>query len=344
LGSSHAAATLAIVLVGFDLKLFDESVLNGTVILILVSCIVSTFITEIAAKKIAVADLQRSATDETDFDEQRILVPLANPANFEQLMDFAIYIKNEKEKDIPIFPLSVVADDDGAKRNILLNDRLFSKIKTHAAAADIPLNVVQRVERNVASGISSAARDLAISDIVIGWSGKSSAVDFFFGSIMLQVLGNAEQTVLVSKMVQPYSFLKKMTIVMAENATLESGFAHSMTLLYRLSKQLDARVTFLTNAEQHIVLKDFFKKEKMNFNQLQFKNTADWDDWQEHATTWNNDELWLFICAREHTLSYTRPMTQLPKQLSTEFFEQKSFVLVYPTQQLLTVINEPFLG
>ncbi|MFM2267902.1 MAG: hypothetical protein RL757_1343 [Bacteroidota bacterium] len=342
LGSAHAAATLAIVLVGFELKLFDESVLNGTVLLILVSCIVSTFITEKAAKQIALAELQTIKTEDSE-DVQRILVPLANPANFEQLIDLAIFIKNEKEREVPIFPLSVVADDDDARQNILINDRLFNRAKTHAAAADIALNVMQRIERNVASGISSAARDLAISDIVIGWSGKSSAVDFFFGSLMSQVLTNADQTVLVSKMAKNYAFLKEMNVVLPPNAELESGFGHWTMLLYRLSKQLDARATFRGNAAQLVVLKDFFKKEKMHFANPVYQILENWEEWETETSNWKDQQLWVFVAARPHTLSYARTMNQLPKTLAAEQYEQKSFIVLYPTQLINAETTETFL-
>lgn len=62
LSNAQAAATLAAVLVGYDIilpsgeRLLNEDVLNGTILLILVTCIVSSFITEHAAKRIATSD------------------------------------------------------------------------------------------------------------------------------------------------------------------------------------------------------------------------------------------------------------------------------------------------
>lgn len=54
LSVSHAAATLAIIKVGFDIGLFDQNVINATIILILISCLVSSFVTERAARNIAI--------------------------------------------------------------------------------------------------------------------------------------------------------------------------------------------------------------------------------------------------------------------------------------------------
>src|SRR5699024_11158156 len=46
LSSSHAAATLAVIMVGHDAGIIDDNILNGTIILILITCIVSSFVTE----------------------------------------------------------------------------------------------------------------------------------------------------------------------------------------------------------------------------------------------------------------------------------------------------------
>jgi Kef-type K+ transport system membrane component KefB len=52
LSSAHAAATLAIILVGFKAQIIDDNILNGTIILILVTCVVASFATERAGKKL----------------------------------------------------------------------------------------------------------------------------------------------------------------------------------------------------------------------------------------------------------------------------------------------------
>ena len=62
LSSSHAAATLAVILVGYRAKIIDDNILNGTIILILITCIVASFVTEKAAKQLVV----QSDSEETN--------------------------------------------------------------------------------------------------------------------------------------------------------------------------------------------------------------------------------------------------------------------------------------
>ncbi|HVU83798.1 MAG TPA: cation:proton antiporter, partial [Puia sp.] len=52
LSSAHAAATLAVILVGFNAGIIDENILNGTILLILITCVVSSFAAEKAGRNI----------------------------------------------------------------------------------------------------------------------------------------------------------------------------------------------------------------------------------------------------------------------------------------------------
>src|SRR5690606_7991690 len=51
LSNAHAASTLAIIMVGNSNWIIDENVLNGTIVLILITCIIASLITESASKK-----------------------------------------------------------------------------------------------------------------------------------------------------------------------------------------------------------------------------------------------------------------------------------------------------
>ena len=342
LGSSHAAATLAIVLIGFDLKLFDASVLNGTILMILVTCLASTFITENAAKKLAVKELEKAAADTEGVE--RILVPIANPANFEALIDLAIMIKNPHSLE-PIFPLSVVNDDAESRKRILLNDKLFEKAISHARAAEVEVDIISRVDLNVAGGIVRAVKDLAISDIVIGWNGKPSAVDIFFGTIMSQVLQNTSQTVLVSKITQPINTFRRLVVVVPPGAELEVGFKHWLTILQRLVSQLGTKLTFYSVGNQPDVLKECLENRR-SLLQSDFLHLPFWENLTDISSSLRGEDLLLVVSARVHSLSYTKVMERLPRILS-DGFEPISFVILFP-EKSLTVdtegVSQQFVG
>ena len=72
-GLTHATAagTLAIVTIGYQVGLFDITILNGTIVMILVLCTTASFVTEHAAKELA---LQEEARLESERTEDRWLV------------------------------------------------------------------------------------------------------------------------------------------------------------------------------------------------------------------------------------------------------------------------------
>src|SRR3546814_2316377 len=62
LSGAHAAATLAVIMVGHEYGIVGENMLNGAIILILASCIVASLVTESASKNIVVAVDQDTTT------------------------------------------------------------------------------------------------------------------------------------------------------------------------------------------------------------------------------------------------------------------------------------------
>jgi Kef-type K+ transport system membrane component KefB len=343
LSASHAAATLAIVLIGYDLKLFDAAVLNATIILILVSCLTSTIVTERAAKKLVVRELEKAEADVEG--TERILIPMANPDNFVQLIELAILIKNPQSIE-PIYPLTVVHDDALARQSILLNNKRFERAIAQATAADVEVSVTTRVDLNPASGIIRAMKDLAISDIVIGWNGKPSAVDMFFGSIMAQVLENTPHTVLVSKILQPINTFRRLVVVVPENAELEAGFDHVMEIIRRMGQQLGLTLSFFLMHDRTGEFSQRLKKTRKSMGAEVKQLPFDWDYFESFAPQLSGTDLLCVLNARQQTVSHRKMMDRLPRILANNF-EAVNFVILYPKQNILTegaAYSETFLG
>ena len=95
LSNAHAAATLAIIMVGYDREIIDENVLNGTIVLILITCIIASLVTENASRRIVMeGDQDDEHMEHVPEHEERILVPIANLDTMEPILDFATLIKS----------------------------------------------------------------------------------------------------------------------------------------------------------------------------------------------------------------------------------------------------------
>ena len=109
LSTARAAATIAVVLVGFEAGAVDAELVNATVAVILLTSLVGSVVTENAGRKLAA--MEKRYEPEHPLDEDRILIPVANPATAEYLLDFAVAIR-QPGSSYPIMALSVVKDDD----------------------------------------------------------------------------------------------------------------------------------------------------------------------------------------------------------------------------------------
>jgi len=330
LSNSHAAATLAVILVGFNLKLIDENVLNGTILVILFSSLISSFVTEISGRKIAIQNESAKLIDKRDSTE-RILVPISNPYTIESLVDFSMILRDSDSKE-PIYPLSVVQTDDEA-RNLLLKNTILQRLIANAALREEVIFPVTRVDFNIANGISRAIKEMAISTTVMGWNGKTSTADFIFGSILDNLLALAEQMIIVAHVTCPLNHLKKIIVLVPPNAQLETGFENWLRTIRNLSRFSGGLVKFYAQNEtiEKIKSQNFFSKQ---LGTIQFFDFEDWDDMWNISKQIDENDMLVIVSARKRTLSYNINLENVTKYLS-KYHEEHNFAIIFPAQKIV---------
>jgi Kef-type K+ transport system membrane component KefB len=329
LSVSHAAAIIAVVLVGYNLHLVDLSVLNGTILIILVSCLVSSFTTEIYGRKLAIADsVSLPANDDV---VEKILVPVSNPATIESLVDFALIVKDPIHHQ-PIYMLTVVPDDGKAREQILLNNKMFESAIFHAAATENTLQLVSRVDLNVTNGITRAIKELMISKVIVGWNGKATTTDFIFGSLLDNLISKSEQMTFVVKIEKQLSTFRRMIVVVPLNAEWEIGYTSWITVLQRISLNNNADIIFYGAPDTLKAISSSMGPLTIG-TLVSFRDTNEnggLDGMQSEVLT---DDLLIIIMARHRTLSYNHHLDTIPRQLARNF-QQHCFIIIYPEQKV----------
>ena len=155
LSTSHAAATIAVILIGYNIGLIDENVLNGTIILILITCMIGSFVTANAGKRLAISEADK--LPETINQQERLMIPVMDNEKIEGLLDFAVMIKGDANR-LPIDLLSVVQDDKEAKGKVMLNQKKLEKAIKHGAETDTRVQVLNRVDLNLSNGVARAVK------------------------------------------------------------------------------------------------------------------------------------------------------------------------------------------
>ncbi|RFS24819.1 cation:proton antiporter [Chitinophaga silvatica] len=333
LSSAHAAATIAVILIGYNMGIVDENVLNGTVILILITCLVGSFVTENAGRKLAIKEAE--SKPELSEQPERILVPVANPDKLEALLDFAVMIK-DANAPTPIYPLAVVQDDAEAKEKIQLTNKMLEKAVIHAAATESEVQVVTRVDLNVSDGITRAAKELLITDLILGWTDKTSTTDRWLGNIFGTTLDNVLQrvweTVYVCNFHTPLNTTKKMALVLPPNTAYELGFLHYIQKVFILSKQAGARLVLYCDSKTQAIVQAYVDQTKKSAD-LSFKQISGFDDFLVTASKEiSSDDLVVVVTARKSTLSYNANMDSVPAKLQ-KHFKDNNVILLYPEQR-----------
>lgn len=328
LTSPQAAATLAVTLIGYELGLLQEMAVNAVVLLIMASCFVGPYLVDLYGRRVLLAE-EKASLKVSDSPE-RILVPLSNPDTSEALMDIAIMIRGNKSTE-PIFPLTVARETRYVEAAVASGEKLLSHAVVHAAAADVPVIPVTRVDFNIASGIIRATRELRISDIVIGWNGVVTARQRIFGTVLDQLLEQSDETVLVSKIDQPINTTERVLLAVPPMSQYEPGFGDSFQTVKKLINQLGARLIVLGAESNLNILKPFIEKQEPELS-AQYKIVKNWNKVVDSiAGLYNDQDLVILISSRRGGVAWQPSLERLPGQVIMQI-KPENLIIVYPAE------------
>lgn len=325
LSASHAAATLAVIKVGFDIGLFDKNVINGTIILILVTCLVSSFVTERAARKLAIAEKDKDDT-KTEKRPERILIPITNPDNVSRLIELSLLIKNQRSNEA-LFPLSIVEDDSNASMNMHGSKKMLEGIVDQITALDKKVEILRKVDLNIIDGIVRTAKAYAISDIVLGYQTTPNSSGWVFGSKADQLVAKTDQLIVVSKILQPFNSFKNVIVVFTPNAELEKNFKRTCLKINRILKQVGNNI--FVYGEQKTIGQFQININDKTFDMYKYMPVESFQEMSFLDNHHNNDELYVILSSRKQTVSHDYHIDNLPKELHKNF-EYCSFMVMYP--------------
>lgn len=318
LSNAQAAATLAAVLIGHEIimengeRLLNDDVLNGTVVMILFTCIISSLVTERSARRFAINESVQEEEGEKKLQEQ-ILIPVANPETIEDLINLALVIKDAKQKN-GLIALNVINDNNSSENKELQGKRNLEKAAMIAAAADVPVTMVSRYDLNIASGIIHTIKEYEATDVVIGLHRKANIVDSFFGNLAENLLKGTHREVMIAKFLMPVNTLRRINIAVPPKAEYETGFQKWVEHFCRMGSMLGCRVHFFANEHTLMRLQQLVKK-RHNGTPTEFSILEEWDDLLLLTGQVNYDHLLVVISARRGSISYDPSFERLPGQL-----------------------------
>lgn len=329
LSGAHAAATLAVILVGFRADILDENILNGTIILILITCIVATFVTEKASKQIVIETEEdtEGLIKSSGANDEHILMPIANVENLERLLEFSIFIK-DKKSNRPLSILSVVSNNDEAELNILKTRNKLEDFVKQASAAETDVNIITTIDHNPASGVSRISREIMSNLMILGWPRRSGFFDKLIGEKIDLILDSTEKTAMVCRLDTPLALHKRIVVVAPPLAEFENGFNQWLSKVIKLSKELSIPIQVHANSATGKAIDKEMEKAKLSALTTinMFKQ---WDDFLILTKHVRQDDLFILISARKGATSHMNVLESIPTKLE-KYFPTNSLVVVYP--------------
>ena len=334
LSSSHAAATLAIILVGYNEGILDENILNGTIILILITCVVASFATEQAAKKIVLTSETEVPVerDKVGLHNEHILIPSLGSTGVEKLIEFSTLIKDKKSAN-PISILSVVPNDQEAELNISIARNKLQNFVRNASASETKLNVIATIDHHQSSGIARTSREIMADIIVLDWPEKAGLTHKFIGERMENILNGVDKTIFICNLHKSLVKHKKIVVVAPPLSERESGFNLWITKLATLARELSIPMTCLCNKTTHDAIRRQLTRAKLN-SAIVHKEFLDWDDFLIISRYVEEDDLIVLISTRRGSISYTKVLENIPSKLEKHFVLNNKIV-IYPQQNYL---------
>ena len=337
LSNAHAAGALAMVMVGTKIEvapgqfLMNEDMLNGVVIMILFSCIISSIVTEHAARTMALAEENGEMEMSSGKEDERMLVSIANPDTVELLVNMALMMRDPKSKK-ELLAVTVEVEDDEAKKQAKLAQR--RKSLEHAAriasAVDVPMKTRCRLSTNAATGILNTAGEMNATEIVLGLHHKHGMLDSFLGNFAQRILKGTHRQLMIVKCLMPVNTMRRLMVAVPPKAEYEAGFYKWVERVARIGGQLGCRVHFWAHADTMQRIKGYLAKYHDSVR-TEFTVMDDWDDLLLMSGQVAYDHLVVIVSARKGAISYQPSIEDLPDQIM-KYFSNNSLMLIYPDQ------------
>lgn len=328
LSTSQAAATLAAAIVGHKIilpdgsHLLNDDVLNGTILLILVTCIVSSIVTDRTARRIA---LSGEVTDKPANTSKKMLLALANPNMVDRLMDLALLLRKEDSK-VPLSAVNVVLDEDEKMRERA--QKVLDKAADIAASVSVPLLTKVRLTTNLSYGIIHEMKENYYRELIVGFHQKETANDTFLGGVLPELLNGINTQIIMARINIPLNTIRCIHITFPAKAEFEAGFHHWVEETARMAVGLGCKIIYHGHIDTMAHIKNKLKHDAVPIN-CEYCETDGGNDLKRLSSIIADDHLLIIVSARRGSISFRPSLDHVFVQLQRDYRET-SVLLIYP--------------
>ena len=335
MSNAHVAATLAIVTVGYNvilgtdvdgtpIRLLNDNVLNGTILVILFSCIISSFVTQKGAQNLALTNVSHHEPNKDE--HERILISVCNENTVSELINLSTAIK-AKNNTSDLYAINVIDNQSTDENAVKKAGKILSEAAKTAAATDTYLHELLRYDLSSTNAIVSVAKEHRITDLVMGMPADNPDQPNPLRQIEW-IISQSNVTTFIYRPIQPLSTVKRHLIIIPERAEKEIGFSLWLRKLWQLISSTGAKIVFYANATTQSSMKEICERHPID---AEMENFPGWEEFLILARDIRTDDMIWTVLSRREKPSFHPAMNKIPAYLN-RYFPDNNFILLFPAQ------------
>ncbi len=337
LSNAQAAATLAAVMVGYNvivgttpdgspIRLLNESVLNGAIVMILVTCTIATLKAQRGGNNISLLE-SRTGGDSETFTDERMLIPVNNPDTIDELINMSSIIRSSNNHN-GFFVLNIIQNSRSDTNAVTTANRILDKAVYAGSSADLNLQKILRYDVNTVNGIASVIKEQSVTDLIMGLHVKKEISESFLGNVTEGILSKCNTTTFIYKPLQPVSTIRRHIVIIPERAENELGFPSWVVKIWNIGRNTGIKLLFYGSERTIRLLREVNANHPV---EAEFRDFSDWDNFLLLSKNVRADDNLIILLSRKDKLSYHNGMAKVPHYLNN-YFANNSFMLIYPMQ------------
>ena len=337
LSAAHTAVALAVVMIGYEMVLPDgshllnESILNGVVLMILVTCAVSPIVTSQASAKLKM-DLMASGADEDEEDihssrSLRTLIPVSNPITASQLVNVALMMKRRPNNESLI---ALHVRNDNSQGSIAIGQNALKLATEPTKAVNLYMQTIERYDLNTVMGIVNTVKERNITDVVVGIHARKTVMDSFYGSKIDELLTKLNKMVLITRCYIPINTICRIVVAVPAKAEFETGFELWIIRMSNMAKKVGCRMQIYASAATIPYIKGVIHKNQFDIR-VDYNIMNEWSDLTMLTSEVHEDDLFVVISARRTSISFSSELEETSNILA-RYFNHSNLLVIYPEQ------------
>lgn len=339
LTAAHTAVALAVVALGYNMAMFDEKILNGTVLVILISCAIAPIITARAAAREKIKMVAEEQADHSDDDSSsamsrfdrpatRTAVAVSNPLTIQSLVELAVLMTDASSAGA--VPTAVHVRNDNSPKDKALSRNALQQAREAASAANVMIDTIERYDLNTVTGLANIIAERDINQIIIGQHRRATVIDSALGVKTEQLLNATNRMVVIARSYIPAGTVTRIVVTVPAKAQYETGFTRWVCAVANLTAQIGCRVIFCCSMATRMAIEAVLNHNGYGIRS-EFRPMESSDDFLLLSRRVLPDDLFVFVGARVNSLSYTADIADMPEFID-KHFTSNNLLLIYPEQ------------